>query len=194
MMPLVHRLLASLVVAAPVCASCAPSTDTGATSTSDDGGPSDASDPNAWLDPMNAARSAVGEMPLRWDPMAAQVAQGWADGCSFTHNPDASAQYFAFGGAVALGEDISAGAPVESPPMAVANWLSEQSAYDHATNSCASGKSCGHYTQIVWSTTTGVGCAQAQCTTNSPFQGYSNWTMTVCDFSPAGNVAGQSPY
>jgi hypothetical protein len=143
---------------------------------------------------MNAARSAVGEMPLSWDARAAQVAQSWANQCTFMHNPDASALYAAMGGSGGLGENLSAGAPVESAAMAVSDWLAEQSSYDHATNSCASGQTCGHYTQIVWSTSTGVGCAQAACTTNSPFAGYTNWVISVCDFSPPGNVVGQAPY
>lgn len=74
--------------------------------------------------------------------------------------------------------------------------MNEEQYYDHATNSCASGEVCGHYTQIVWSTTLAVGCAQASCTTNSPFGTFSGgvWENSVCDFNPPGNYVGEAPY
>jgi pathogenesis-related protein 1 len=142
---------------------------------------------------MNAARVAVGESPLTWDPIAAEVAQGWANECNFSHNPNASAQYDALGGTGGLGENLAAGAPTESIAGAVASWVNEEQYYDHATNTCATGQVCGHYTQVVWSTTTGAGCAQVSCTTNSPF-GSGPWQVEVCDFSPPGNYVGVSPY
>jgi pathogenesis-related protein 1 len=151
-------------------------------------------DESGWLDPQNVARMAVGEQPLTWDPIAAQVAQAWANKCTWMHNPDASAEYDALGGSGGLGENIAAGAPSETVAGAVASWVNEEANYTHATNTCASGQVCGHYTQIVWSTTTGVGCGQATCTTCNPFAGYKTWTMSVCDYSPPGNVNGNPPY
>jgi pathogenesis-related protein 1 len=150
----------------------------------------------AWLTPMNAARAMVGEPPLHWDPIAAQVALTYAKQCDYAHNPNAGAQYKAIGGSGGLGENIAAGAPSQTVAGAVSSWVSEQASYDHATNQCAAGKECGHYTQIVWSTTTGVGCAQASCTTNSPFGTFANgvWDFEVCDFSPPGNINGRPPY
>jgi len=150
----------------------------------------------AWLDPQNAARAAVGEAPLAWDPIAAQVAQAYASQCSFQHNPDRNSQYDALGGSGGLGENISAGAPTQDVAGAVGSWVGEQSDYDHASNTCASGKECGHYTQIVWNGTTAVGCAKVSCTTGSPFGTFASgqWDFSVCDYSPPGNVVGQSPY
>ena len=147
-----------------------------------------------WLDPMNAARSAVGEAALTWDPIAAQVAQAWADGCMFMHDANGGAQYDAMGGSGGLGENISAGAPTETATAAVASWVGEMKYYDHANNTCASGQVCGHYTQIVWAATQSVGCAKAHCTTNSPFKGFTDWDFGVCDFSPPGNVGSEAPY
>jgi pathogenesis-related protein 1 len=150
----------------------------------------------AWLVPQNAARAAVGEAPLVWDPIAAQVAQNYASQCTFAHNPNRSTQYAALGGQTGLGEDIAAGAPTQSIADAVASWVNEQQYYDHATNTCAANQQCGHYTQIVWSTTTAVGCAKVSCTTGSPFGTFAMgmWDDSVCDYSPPGNVSGQSPY
>ncbi len=161
---------------------------------SSSGGPS--ADESAWLAPMTAARAAVGEAALVWDPIAAAVAQGWANQCDYDHNPNASSQYDAMGGKGGLGEDVAAGAPTESVSGSVADWVGEKQYYDHATNTCASGQVCGHYTQIVWSSTTAVGCAQTSCTTSSPFGTFSGgkWQISVCDFSPPGNYVGQAPY
>jgi hypothetical protein len=149
---------------------------------------------------MNAARAQVGEQPLHWDPIAAKVAQAWANQCNWGHDPNRSAEYAQDGGGnTGLGENIALYAgttpPSESPADAVKQWTQEQMYYTHASNSCAAGQECGHYTQIVWSTTTGVGCAQAQCSANSPFGASAPyWTFTVCEYSPPGNWVGQSPY
>jgi hypothetical protein len=145
---------------------------------------------------MNAARAAVGETPLIWDPIAAAVAQAWASQCNYEHNPNAGTDYDNLGGSGGLGENLAAGAPIESVSGSVASWVGEGQYYDHATNSCATGQVCGHYTQVVWSTTTAVGCAQASCTTNSPFGTFSggDWEISVCDFDPPGNVVGVAPY
>lgn len=125
-------------------------------------------DESMWLTPMNAARAAVGENPLHWDPMAAQVAQMYASQCDYAHNPDAGTEYRALGGASGLGENIAAGAPSQTIPAAVGSWLSEQASYDHATNQCAAGN-FGSFAKGVWD-------------------------FEVCDFSPPGNVNGAPPY
>ena len=109
------------------------------------------------------------------------------------HNANRSTQYASMGGTGGLGENIAAGAPSQTVSAAVQSWLDEQQYYDHTTNSCATGQQCGHYTQIVWSTTTQAGCAKVSCTQNSPFGG-GTWDFSVCDFNPPGNYVGQSPY
>jgi hypothetical protein len=145
---------------------------------------------------MNMARAMVGEMPLKWDPIAAEVALTYAKRCMYQHNASASPEYMTLGGSGGLGEDIASGAPTLSIAASVASWLAEAAGYDHATNTCAAGKVCSHYTQIVWSTTTAVGCAHVSCTTNSPFGAFANgvWDFSVCDFNPPGNVNGGPPY
>jgi pathogenesis-related protein 1 len=185
----VLRAISPVVVALTVSCS-SPSGSTGG------GGTVTPTDESVWLDPMNQARSAVAEKALTWDPIAAEVAATYAAQCTFDHNANRSAQYQALGGASSgLGENIAAGAPMQAPGDAVASWLSEESSYDHASNSCASGADCGHYTQIVWSTSTGVGCAHVSCTANAPFGSqFPNWDLSVCDFSPPGNIEGQPPY
>jgi pathogenesis-related protein 1 len=161
--------------------------------------PSDAAvvtpDESVWLVPMNAARTMVGEAPLVWNPIAAKVAQDYASLCNYEHNENSTTDYESLGGGDGgLGENIAAGEPTESPTDAVASWVDEIANYDHASNTCALLHECGHYTQIVWSTTTAVGCAHVSCTVNSPFSGGGGWDFSVCDFSPPGNYVGEAPY
>jgi pathogenesis-related protein 1 len=60
-------------------------------------------------------------------------------------------------------------------------WYDEVKWYDYDTNSCQQGKMCGHYTQVIWKTTTELGCAAMVCTDLSQ--------VWVCEYSPAGNVS-----
>jgi len=43
----------------------------------------------------------------------------------------------------------------------------------------------GHYTQMVWFTTTEVGCAVYQC---------DSIILVVCNYNPTGNWVGKHPY
>jgi pathogenesis-related protein 1 len=122
---------------------------------------------------------------LTWSTAAAEKAQAWADQCQFGHNPNLGN----------FGENIAAATPNALTTMGVVqSWASESAGYDYGRNTCAPGKMCGHYTQIVWRNTTQVGCATKLCNKNSPFQGFTQWQLWVCDYSPPGNFANQRPY
>lgn len=124
---------------------------------------------------------------LTWSDSVAATAQAWADQCKFEHNPNL--------GNLKLGENIFAATPQSTTTAGVVqSWGSEASFYDYGTHSCAPGKQCGHYTQIVWRSTTQVGCATKVCNKNSPFSGFTQWQLWVCDYSPPGNYSGQRPY
>lgn len=149
--------------------------------------------PAAWkqnLQLHNCARktvvpAAAPPLPLlSWSAPIAQTAKIHADRCVYGHGDDAG-----------LGQNIYASAPQgEAQTNAATSWLSEQSSYNYAANSCGSPE-CGHYTQIVWRDTTQLGCAQTQCSSGSPFGSkFPNWTFIVCDYSPPGNYSGERPY
>lgn len=125
---------------------------------------------------------------LMWSNSVAATAQAWADQCQFQHNPNL--------GNLKLGENIAAEAPPRQTATAgvVQGWGAEASFYDYGINSCAPGKQCGHYTQIVWRSTTQLGCATKECDKNSPFPGFPKWQFWVCNYSPPGNFSGQRPY
>jgi len=133
----------------------------------------------------NAARAAVGVPPLTWDPAIAATAQAYAAQCVFVHSM-----------APGLGENLSAFAPPggRTASAPVNGWVAENVDYNYATNTCAAGKVCGHYTQVVWKNSLRVGCGVQSCSTNSPFMGFPNWEIWVCNYAPQGNIIGQKPY
>jgi uncharacterized protein YkwD len=121
--------------------------------------------------------------PLSWSDTVAAVATAWANNCVWMHN-----QSSGYGENIAATLDSS-----QTPKQVVDLWAAEAADYNLSSNSCAAGKECGHYTQIVWRNTSSVGCATVECTSGSPF-GAGAWTFTVCDYSPPGNFVGQRPY
>ncbi|HEY5676936.1 MAG TPA: CAP domain-containing protein [Myxococcales bacterium] len=185
-----RRLLPALLLA---LAACEPGL-----SDNPDGGvtpppPPPTAEAQSWLDAQNAVRRAPRPPPpsplppLTWSEAAASVAASWAAGCNYQHNPNRGER----------GENIAASAPPGRWQLtdAVAAWAGEASDYDYASNTCAAGKQCGHYTQIVWASTLRAGCAHKLCTANSPFgSGAPQWDFWVCDYEPPGNFVGQRPY
>lgn len=141
-----------------------------------------------WVTAHNAVRAAAmpGPSPalanVGWNTVAATQAADWASRCDFNHrNPNT------------LGENLFAATSSRTPTAVVTSWANEKNDYTYSTNTCALGKQCGHYTQIVWRSSVGIGCATQQCTTGSPF-GSGTWFLTVCNYAPAGNFTGQRPY
>lgn len=155
----------------------------------DNGRTPKASDPvaDAWVAAHNLHRSRVSPAanpPLpdvSWSPELAKQAQAWAERCEFDHSK------------TDLGENLSARTDAGDPESTVAAWAAEGADFDYGRNRCASGKVCGHYTQVVWRDSTQIGCGTAQCPAGGPF-GDSPWVMAVCQYSPAGNWKGQKPY
>jgi len=124
--------------------------------------------------------------PMTWHEGAAATARAWVAGCNFAHNPGLGGMY---------GENIYAAYNQRPSATAVVeSWASEARNYDLMTNTCRA-MACGHYTQIVWRDSVGVGCASKVCDTGSPFGANANpWVMWVCDYAPPGNVVGRRPY
>lgn len=129
----------------------------------------------------NNLRTPLGVSAVSWSNELGAWAQARANqlaanNCQLAHRP---------AGADAYGENLFWSSNASTATSVVARWAAEKSSYDHATNSC-SGQTCGHYTQVVWAATTSIGCGMASCP-----NGGEVW---VCNYSPQGNVQGQSPY
>lgn len=119
--------------------------------------------------------------PLSWSGNLAAVAQAYAEKCVWEHS---MGEY---------GENLYASAGQETTPGdVVTSWVSEVAEYDYSTNGCSG--VCGHYTQVVWADSSKLGCGVANCTTGSPFDGFPEWQIWVCNYDPPGNFNGEKPY
>ena len=147
----------------------------------------------------NSPKPDDGIADLQWDSRLAQVAQSYADQCQYAHNGQRGDQYQALGGDASVGENIAAyyssqppAQQVYSPAQFTALWQSEMEDFVYEPlGTTVSYQDVGHYTQLIWRSTTHVGCAIAQCQTggSTPYM-----TYAVCDYSPSSNYLNQYPY
>ncbi|AFZ26025.1 Cysteine-rich secretory protein family [Cylindrospermum stagnale PCC 7417] len=73
---------------------------------------------------------------------------------------------------------------------AVKKWYDEVSAYNYANPGFSS--QTGHFTQVVWKSSTQLGCGAAQGTKTINGTTYKAFYV-VCQYAPAGNMQGQFP-
>ncbi|XP_010558299.1 PREDICTED: pathogenesis-related protein PRB1-2 [Tarenaya hassleriana] len=133
-----------------------------------------------FLNAHNTARGVHGMPPLRWDVGLTRFASQWARkrkvDCKMVHSGGPYGENMFWSRAMAW-----------SPSKIVAQWVGERSNYNPTSNSCSPGSMCGHYTQVVWRTTTSVGCASIKCYNET---GY----LAVCEYNPPGNYEGERPF
>jgi hypothetical protein len=144
------------------------------------------------LDAHNRARCQVdppaASMPaVTWDAALARVAQNWAvRAMRFEHNPNRDAQYRRLGGKGPVGENLSLlSASLAHVPIVIGSWMAERRSYTYQALA-PGGTETNHYTQIIWAATRRIGCGRATR--------WQNQVLFVCNYAPAGNVIGQSPY
>ncbi|HYC84897.1 MAG TPA: CAP domain-containing protein [Chryseosolibacter sp.] len=137
------------------------------------------------LDFHNKVRKDVGTRPLVWSAELAAYAQAWADSlakwdCAMKHRT----------GEFRLkryGENIywsssSAGTALKASK----GWYSEIEKFVYGKLTPENWSGSGHYTQMVWSTTTAVGIGLATCEGGG--------TIIVANYDPPGNYMGEKPY
>ncbi len=159
------------------------------------------------LEAHNRVRASVGVPPLAWSEMLAGVAQARAErqaaeGCRMQHDPEqkwygenilwASALVYRRAGDVdASGavrtEDVRAVQKLTAEDV-VGAWAEEAEWFVAAENRCTApaGRTCGHYTQLVWRDSREVGCGMAVCGDSGQI-----W---VCNYKPQGNYVGRRPF
>ncbi|KAL5509026.1 hypothetical protein EMCRGX_G004307 [Ephydatia muelleri] len=126
--------------------------------------------------------------PMTWDSQLAAKAQDYAQKCNWGHNPDRTSPLGK------TGENIymTTGSPSDCS-VAVTSWNNEKDYYNYDTNVCQTGKVCGHYTQLVWASSNKVGCGAFRCPKLTG-SASTNALLVVCNYYPAGNMAGMKPY
>src|SRR5688500_16791639 len=116
--------------------------------------------------------------PLQWHPDLAAHAAAWAAMCTdggdsvnglIVHNPYRTS----VAGFSIIGENIFGAGFMATAKDAVDTWAAEKANFTYP-NTCSG--ICGHYTQIVWRTTTHLGCALASCP-NLQFK-----SAVICDY------------
>lgn len=134
---------------------------------------------NQMLNAHNEWRKRYSVPPLKWSAKLATYAQQWADKLSrenrFEHRADSP-----------YGENLAVASGQQFTPERVVDlWGRESKDYDHGSNSCSRGETCGHFTQVVWKGTKEVGCGMARKGSREAW---------VCNYNPPGNIVGRKPY
>ncbi|HEX8654841.1 MAG TPA: CAP domain-containing protein [Allosphingosinicella sp.] len=130
----------------------------------------------------NRERVAVGATPLAWDEMLASAAASYGPALAargrLAHSPSGSRP--------GQGENLWMGtAGAFSIEEMIGSWAAEKSVFvpGAVPNVSRSGHfgDVGHYTQMIWRTTTRVGCALHRGRAND---------FLICRYAPPGNVVG----
>ncbi len=133
----------------------------------------------------NNLRAKFGIPPLTWSATLASYSKSWSETMASTHT-------FHHGGTHHTGENIAYGTTrVYSPSDLFGFWSRESKMfitgpnYPHVSTT-GNALDVSHYTQILWSKTTEVGCGLAESSTGS--------TYLTCQYSPPGNILGNPVY
>jgi len=122
---------------------------------------------DSMLSEHNKYRATAGAPPLVWDATLAKAAQAWAGAGHMDHSK-------ALGAFKTYGENIHMSCPKDTPVTACKWWHDEISKY-HGGNSF----NAAHYTQMVWKSTTKVGCGKGPASCGGD--------LWVCQYLPMGN-------
>lgn len=130
----------------------------------------------------NAERAAVGHQPLVWDPALAASAASYGPALErlgrLEHSPRSTRP--------GQRENLAmAWAGTMTPEQLVDMWSREKADLTPGlfpdVSRTGYWKDVAHYTQMVWRTTTHVGCAIHRA----------DWDYLICRYSPPGNVDGK---
>lgn len=135
------------------------------------------------LNAHNRERSAAGVSPLTWDPVLASAANGFAERLAVQGQLRHSARQARPG----QGENLWMGTRAAFPLWQMAaSWASEKRWFRPglfpAVSRTGNWADVGHYSQMIWPTTTQLGCGLASNPRSD---------VLVCRYAPAGNIDGR---
>ena len=76
----------------------------------------------------------------------------------------------------------------------VQEWANEKDLYNITTGTCSVTAGCNHYKQLVWASTSEVGCGIKQCTFVEEHNFFRTYFRFVCYYNPDGNNGDRKPY
>ncbi|XP_066532593.1 cysteine-rich secretory protein LCCL domain-containing 1 isoform X2 [Hoplias malabaricus] len=131
-----------------------------------------------------------------WDTELERTAEEWAETCLWEHGPAGLLPY--------IGQNLGVHWGRYRPPTShVQAWYDEVKDYSfpypqecnpHCPFTCT-GPVCTHYTQLVWATSSRIGCAINVCYDMNVWgQIWAKAVYLVCNYSPKGNWWGHAPY
>ncbi|XP_071169156.1 cysteine-rich secretory protein LCCL domain-containing 2-like [Mytilus edulis] len=127
---------------------------------------------------------------MYWDSDLEARAGQWSEGCRFEHQMRGYGENLAF-----MSSTGPAPRPRETIMDGIRNWYNEISLWQRRSPQqrlqfC--GAAC-HYTQLVWSRTSRLGCTLSYCPVLVDDRGstYRNAMYFVCFYDPQGNIVGQ---
>ncbi|PBL02855.1 PR-1-like protein [Armillaria gallica] len=136
------------------------------------------SDAYTFLSTHNAIRVQHGASPLTWSYTLADAAQSWVNQCEFRATDGQLLD-------TSYGEIIEAGSGEVSIETAVASFVADEADYTDGSDVL------NHFTQVVWKSTTELGCARSTAC-NGIFDTGGSQTLIVCLYNPPGNVIGEA--
>ncbi|CAH1798831.1 unnamed protein product, partial [Owenia fusiformis] len=125
------------------------------------------------LNEHNKYRAKHGAPPLEWDNKLAKAAQKVAQNSKFEHSNNG------------FGENIAMSSDEMTCAKAIKMWYDEVK--DYGKNN---GGVTGHFTQVVWKSSTKVGCSVGKPGGIS-FSNGMKGQMLACNYSPPGNYQGE---
>jgi len=151
---------------------------------------------NDVLNSHNIHRSNHSAPALTWDDNLASIAAQIASSCIYAHNTAA--------GGGGYGQNIGAGTSAADIAVMITDRMynDEIMAYPQPwgvdSPDMSNFEEWGHFSQIVWDKTTSVGCATQVCPSlvnippcTDPSEACIPPIFSVCNYSPAGNFAGE---
>ncbi|GAA5826053.1 hypothetical protein JCM11251_000107 [Rhodosporidiobolus azoricus] len=128
----------------------------------------------------NRFRALHGAGPLVWDQTLADAAQSWASRCIWAHSQGAVGNY---------GENLASTAGqrgITTDQLVnglIGLWEAEAPDYTPETPNYS------HFTQMVWKSTSRIGCVLQTCPAGTIFDArYGESQYLVCEYDPRGNV------
>ncbi|XP_074643232.1 venom allergen 5-like [Tubulanus polymorphus] len=124
---------------------------------------------------------------LEWDDRAEYSAFLWAKRCIYRHDTDSQRRFKPYS---QVGQNYFILPPDYKGTLKglVKAWFDEYKDYDSASNTCTSGKECGHYLQVVWANTQYVGCYDQEVCSKDKKR------FIVCNYVSRGYLKNVKPY